>query len=340
MNKRGASSWQAFAASEPNELSRPKTVEIQPFSDHGKTSEARGRQETIGVLKSIITRLCMTALLIGLVLGANADAQVPSALSSRDYLMGALSGVLDRAFTLQASEMGTYHDDSNWGKRASHYVDVVKGIGTEPYWIRVGPLKTLGYRPKPIYHRVPHSMWSRGWVRAEIPRRNIDVDLYNLRVGPRFIEVDVRVKATLRGEAHVKQYSHGVQLLDVTAHGRADAFLNFTMRLTLAPSGFSVSAEVKNLTLKHDNFVVDRVGYFGGTTAKLLGDALLETTNRVKPELMRDAYRDAKKSIIKALTSGIFDANRVADLILDSAKSKVDPGLFPNVSYDSQSTSR
>ena len=220
-------------------------------------------------------------------------------------LEGALSGALEREMAHQMGDLKSQFSN-NWGNT----VKAANGTYTEKYKI-YGPRNpitgkrtwTWGYRPAVKYTQKNHGEWTRGWVRLENARDELDVKFRNFRKTPgkKEIRFQVMARGLFRGQAEFRSYSHGVKLASVTAKGRARCTIYLNVRVYIYNNGTRMGWEVENADIKYSDVVMDRVGHAGGTTARLLGDAFTGAVKQWIPENERDAIAKAKLAVSNSI---------------------------------------
>ena len=61
-----------------------------------------------------------------------------------------------------------------------------------------------------------------------------------------------------------------------------------------------IRPKVSNVQVSYDDLVVEHIAGVGGTTAKVVGKALLELVDEVKPSLEEDLLTKAEAAVVKA----------------------------------------
>ncbi|MDM4019333.1 hypothetical protein [Roseiconus lacunae] len=246
---------------------------------------------------------------------AEVEAEFDAASRGRteQYLEGAMSGVLERALLIELSKLPPVQSSNNWGKQ----VNVACGTTTERYKIK-GPFGswTWGYRPAVKYCKKNHGEWTKSWVRVENARDSLDVKFRDVRkTASDEIRFQIYASCMFRGQAEFRAYSHGAQLVSVTANGRARGHVYIDMRVRVDFQAGRISYDVTGADIKYSDVVMDRVGHFGGTTAKLLGDAFTGAVRQWFPDKEREALQSAKDAIIRSIRGDIDLRNALANAV-------------------------
>lgn len=221
---------------------------------------------------------------------------------------GALSGITERAMLRELSNLGRVQSSNNWGNQ----IKMVTGTKTERYKIK-GPFGswTWGYRPAKVYSKKNHGGWTRSWVQLDNARDTLDVKIRNFRKTHGRAEIRFQIYATcrFRGQVEYRLYSHGAKLTQVTVNGRARGHIYLNMVVWTTNNGQRIHWRAENADMKYSEVVADRVGRFGGTTAKFLGDGMTGAVRQWFPQKERDALAKAKKAVYDSI-SGSVDIRR------------------------------
>lgn len=231
--------------------------------------------------------------------GSTAQAQRPE-----QYLEGAFSGAVRTGLRAELAKVGRVETTDGWGNKERIWTGKTKVV-----------FQGIKSRVEKIYDTVDHGKWKKGWV--ELNANTFDVEFRNFKKTPGKMEVRFQViaRGEFRGQFEYRHYDRGIKLVSLTANGRARATAVIDMRVYLFEQGKKVGWETEAVDFKYSDVVMDKVGHFGGETAKILGDAFTGAVRQWFPQKERDAVSQVKSAITTALKGDVKVRNDVAGLI-------------------------
>lgn len=151
--------------------------------------------------------------------------------------------------------------------------------------------------------------WRRIAVRAVNPEKTLAVGIANPAFpeqGRATFDAMVGVDCDLKFEQQI--WRNGTRLYSGETRGRCRAAVllkcEVKSRTELKPGSLIpdlvVQVRVTEAQLFYDNVVIEHTAGVGGDAAKVLGEAVLDTVKRVKPDLERDLLKKANAAIVKA----------------------------------------
>ena len=192
-----------------------------------------------------------------------------------------LAGAIRQAILEELKDK--YEDNKNWG----HKTEALRGVRVRGQGLKL----RLEKRTKPVND----GFWQRYVVTLVEPERELHVGLDKLRLTDNGrIAFALRLRAKLRGEAHVERWERGVKLLGTSAQGDAtiqatiDCDVGLHFELGKLASDVQLDPHVGAIQLELVDLDVHRLSKVGGKVAHELGDSL---TPMVARQLKR---REAK----------------------------------------------
>jgi hypothetical protein len=146
--------------------------------------------------------------------------------------------------------------------------------------------------------------WMRGNVSIENPDQ-LSISFTNARRTPGQIGIsfDVEVRQQFRGNVSVREYHDGVLGLAIDSAMRADGKLTMTVQIYLFDSNTKLGWKVVSSNLSYSNVVADKMGQFGGESAKILGDAATGAINMWDKQKRDKDLASAGAAITSAIES-------------------------------------
>ena len=232
---------------------------------------------------------------------ANTAAQ---AQSPDRVLEGAISGSVERG--IQEAMHGMKNDSArNWG----NMIKVLNGSGR---WVWEGTKS----RWVPDYSRLPHGEWSRASVSPLNPGDNLDVKIryFEKRKGMPEIQFQIYASGYFRGNGDYRLYNHGRSLFSTAFKGSARIEIYLNVKAWLNHNYSRLDLVVESADIKYSNVVVDRVGHFGGMSARILFDTLKGAMDQWFPKHEREAIARVKRKI-NSLVHSASIRNSISRLI-------------------------
>jgi hypothetical protein len=247
----------------------------------------------------VMYRIFLVALMATFAAGSSAYAQKPE-----EILAGAFSGAVRTQLRAELAQVGRVENQDGWDNKERVWTGKTKVV-----------FEGIHSRVEKIYDTVNHGKWKKGWV--ELDAGTFDVEFKNFKKTQGKMEVRFQVVASgeFRGQIEYRHYDRGVKLVSLTANGRAKATAYIDLRVTLSDDGKRVTWETTAVDFKYSDVVMDKVGHFGGETAKLLGDAFTGAVKQWFPEKERDAVKEVKQAINAALKGSVEVRNDIAELV-------------------------
>jgi len=213
-------------------------------------------------------------------------AQQPTRIESADQLAKTLKPILIDAIP------ATLHEKTeNWG----HQANVPTGV------------KWRGVKPQVTTSPRNHGEWKKLIVTAQELPRSLDLKIYDIKT----IDTDkqsFRVMLTFQMGAYYDQqnWANGARLWSGSVRARAqvkaEMLCENTLRVELDKNflpDFIVRIRVTDAKVSYDNLVVEHINGIGGTGAKVLGDAVVDTMRVWRPSIERDLLAKASAAIVK-----------------------------------------
>jgi hypothetical protein len=239
-----------------------------------------------------ILRVVPAALLAAL--AQPAPGAEPATLApnrSNDALAGTLRGLIVRH-----APNPLYEASRNWGDTK----EVVRGLR----WTG----RPLPLRPEVVKGEKKHGKWRRVRVTADDLANTLVFDLRHVRQHePGRKTFDVFASFDARVFVDQERWRAGLKTFDFSARARLRVKLHLACEVTtrLQPNGTLFPdalfrLRVTRADLRYDNLVVEHIAGLGGTAAKVLGEAVHNLLDELKPSLEPDLLARANAAIVKA----------------------------------------
>ncbi|GIW82771.1 MAG: hypothetical protein KatS3mg105_4578 [Gemmatales bacterium] len=238
----------------------------------------------------LIVTLVMACWLVhvNVTCGQNLD---PQATLFGGQSLNALAGSF-RGFLVEALPTTLLVEEQDWGQTKM----VANG------------LKWHGLRPQVIHKAKNHGVWQRITITTLNLRDSLVFDLRHWRKHPSgayrfdvFLSFDARIRYDRQ------RWRRGVRLYAGSTWARLRLKVNLQCEVTsrlekkksVAPD-VVFRLRVAQANLYYDNLVFEHVAGIGGEAAKILGDALKGSLNRLHPSLEQKLLAKANAAIVKA----------------------------------------
>lgn len=232
---------------------------------------------------------------------ATVTAQTP-----QQILEGAFSGGVRKALQAELGKLGRVEWSESWG----HTAEV---------WTGKTKVQFQGINSKviKILERVNDGEWKKAWVDPQEQSFDIDFSKFRKTAGKMEVKFHFDAHCQMRGQAEFRKYKAGAQLISVTGKGRATLHAHVDMRVYLfeQDSKTRLGWETEAVDFKYSDVTLEKVGAFGGETARLMGDAFQAAVNQWFPDKERDARAAARQAIGDALNGSLEIRNDVAKMI-------------------------
>jgi hypothetical protein len=221
------------------------------------------------------------------VVAAPPAAEAPSAEQLARIIRGMILPVLPAPLVEQKY---------NWGNQR----DVIVGVK----WEKEGIL----LRPHLLKKMHNDGIWRQIQVEADHPETNLKVQIQDIRVpekGKLTFSTCLSLQTNIKFEQQF--WRAGTRLYSGETRARARVVLKLncesTSRFEKKPDSlipdYVFRLRVTAASLSYDNFVCEHTVGVGGDVAKILGEAILETVNQLKPSLERKLLEKANAKIVK-----------------------------------------
>jgi hypothetical protein len=236
----------------------------------------------------------MTTSLRALLLVSAALAFAPSALfaqtappgESADQLAKTLKPIL-----IDAMPAKLYEKSENWG----HQAEIPVGV------------KWRGIKPQVIKSPRNHGEWKKVNITGQELQRTLDLRIDDIKtIDAEKQTFRVMLAFQMGVEYEQQNWANGARIWSGSVRARAqvkaDLLCENTLRVELDKNflpDFILRIRVTEAKLSYDKLVVEHINGIGGTGAKVIGDAIVDTMRVWRPSIERDLLTKASAAIVK-----------------------------------------
>jgi hypothetical protein len=201
-----------------------------------------------------------------------------------------------RAFLLPHIPKPLYEKRDNW----NHTIEATSRIG----WQGQG----LETKPKIVKSQKNHGVWKHVLISSPNAAQSLQVSIHNVQQPePGRTTFDVILLLPADVEFEQQNWERGIKLFSGKVKARLRVSLNLTCELTtrLEPGklilpDMIVRLRVLRSTTAYDQLVVEHLPGFGGQTAKILGQIIVENVKKWHPAVERNLLDRLNTAIVKA----------------------------------------
>jgi hypothetical protein len=201
-----------------------------------------------------------------------------------------------RAFLLPHIPDPLYEKRDNW----NHTIEATSRIG----WQGQG----LETKPKIVKSQKNHGVWKHVLIVSPNVLQSLHVSIQNVQqLEPGRTTFDVVLLLPADVEYEQQNWERGIKLFSGKVKARLRVSLNLTCELTtrLEPGKLIVPDMIWRLrvlraTTAYDRLVVEHLPGFGGQTAKILGEIILDNMKKWHPSVERNLLDRLNAAIVKA----------------------------------------
>jgi hypothetical protein len=229
------------------------------------------------------------------ILAATVSLASNKAVTAQELTGPNLAGSL-RSFLLPHIPDPLYEKRDNW----NHTIEATSRIG----WQGQG----LETKPKIVKSQKNHGIWKHVTISSPNAAQSLQVNVQNVQQPePGRTTFDVILVLPANVEYEQQNWERGLKLFSGKVRARLRVSLNLSCELTtrLEPGkvllpDMIVRLRVLHSTTAYDQLVVEHLPGFGGQTAKILGEIIVENMKRWHPSVERNLMDRLNVAIVKA----------------------------------------